>query len=92
MGEIGIDDAYRIYDEIMDRFHNGNLNVFPREELCMDNFEWTAFAHGASLETIADWRKNGWPKTCANCDQTLDYKKYGWRIEADRLRCIKCIE
>lgn len=91
-GEISVDDVYQIYDEIMDKFDEGIIEVYPQAELCMNKYEWTAFAHGAALEVIADWRRNGWPKKCGNCNKSIDYTKYGWFIKANKLKCLKCNE
>lgn len=91
-GEISVDDAYQIYDEVMDKFHSGKIDTKPHDELCMNNYEWTAFAHGAGLEVIANWRKNGWPQICVNCKKVIDYTKYGWIAQPKGLKCLKCNE
>lgn len=55
-GKLSEDVAYDIVDEITEDFHEGKISKQPREELNMDNYEWTAFCHGASLSVLAIWR------------------------------------
>lgn len=89
-GEISKQDAEQVFDDIMDRFHSGLLKNDPQDEMCLNNHEWTAVAYGVDLDVLANWRKNGWPRTCINCNRSIDYKNYGWRIEQNGLKCFKC--
>lgn len=40
--------------------------------------EWTAYAHGTPLDTIAEWRVNGWPNRCFVCKKEIISDNYGW--------------
>lgn len=88
--EISKEEAYQIFDEIVEKFHAGQIKNPPNEEMCMNNFEWTAVMFGIDLAVLADWRKGGWPKSCSNCNKTIDYTKFGWIIKANNLKCLEC--
>lgn len=90
--EISEQKAYDIYDEVITKYHNGELQVEPRIELNLDEYEWTAFCHGISLKELAKWRDNGWPKYCARCGAKIDYKQYGWTIKENQLIGLNCCE
>ena len=89
-GKLSEDIAYDIVDEIIEDFHEGKISKQPREELNMDNYEWTAFCHGASLSVLAIWRKEGWLEQCSQCGNKIKYKKYGWIIRDDKLIGLNC--
>ena len=89
-GDISIQDAEQIMDEVINKFHCDQIDLYPQDEMCLNNYEWTAIGFGISLEVLAKWRKNGWPNKCANCGKKIDYKQYGWRIVKNKLMCIKC--
>jgi hypothetical protein len=44
--------AYGIWDEVMKKFQEGKLSKQLKEELNMDNYEWTTFCHRASPSSI----------------------------------------
>jgi len=90
MGKITEEQAYEIYDDVQDKFDSGKIKNYPQNELYLDNYEWTAFSFGISFEVLANWRKNGWPSKCAICGKILNYRQYGWRIQENKLVCIKC--
>ena len=48
------------------------------DELGMSVKEYTAYAHGAPFDVIAQWRYGGWPSMCSRCSKPLDSDKYGW--------------
>jgi hypothetical protein len=50
----------------------------------MDNYEYTAFCHGAGLLDISSWRYKGWPTRCFKTGKLFNYKNYGWRIVTDK--------
>lgn len=88
--EITIDQAYDIFDGVVDKFHKGILKDDIFDYLCMDRYERTARAHALSLLTLAKWRKDGWPKQCSRCGAEIDYKKFGWTIKDDKLVGLYC--
>ncbi|MHA6260700.1 hypothetical protein ACXYMX_12515 [Sporosarcina sp. CAU 1771] len=89
--KINEDKAYKIFDEVMERFHDGDLDIEPQEYLLLNEFEYTAFCHTAGLQIIAKWRKEGWPKFCNLCRKDINHKKYGWTIKNDKLVCLDWI-
>ncbi|CAM2152576.1 hypothetical protein [Paraburkholderia tropica] len=48
------------------------------EALGMSNPEWTALAHGAEFQDIANWRAHGWPKQCFICGHSINVEQFGW--------------
>lgn len=90
--EITEDQAYDIYDDIMDKHDSGEIDIDPREELNMDKYEWTAFAHGDSFEVIAKWRYEGWPNHCGKCGAEFDYRNFGWIVKDDELIVLNCCD
>jgi hypothetical protein len=91
-GKVNESIAYDIVEEIMENFHEGKLSKQPKDELNMDNYEWTAFCHGASLSVLAKWRNEGWQHQCSHCKSIIDYKNYGWTIRYDKLIGLKCCD
>ena len=83
-GEISLDEAYDIFDSIIED-KDGNYKdgeEIPILELTgMDNYEYTAFCQGAGLEDLVKWRYEGWPNVCARTGRKFDYKKYGWLVK-----------
>ena len=67
-----IDESRELYNK--DKDYEGNL----RDYLKMDNYEYTAYAWGCSLNTIAKWRYEGWPTHDCKTGETINYKEYGW--------------
>ena len=64
--------------------------------LGMSRIEWTAFAQGADLETLSNWRYGGWPGLCLRCKREIVINKFGWfihrgRVGKKRLEHISCI-
>ena len=76
LGRITIDEAYQIYDEIMDSARA----PYVAELLEMSDQEWTAYAQGASFGDIARWRFDGWPTRCAECGRSLNPSTYRWTV------------
>jgi hypothetical protein len=89
-GKITVDQAYDKIDEIVDKFHEGEVEGELHLLLGMDNYEWTAKIHGLDLGILAQWRENGWPTTCSACGRQINYKNYGWTITNDELECLDC--
>lgn len=89
-GEITGDQAYDIIDEVLDKHNKDELDD-PVEELNMNEYEWTAFGHGASLKVIAKWRYEGWPNRC-KCGKEFDYRNFGWIVEDDELVVLDCCD
>ncbi|MBO7226417.1 MAG: hypothetical protein J6V33_02390 [Bacteroidales bacterium] len=67
-----IDEARVLYYK--DKDFDGNF----RDYLEMDNFEYTAYAWGCTLNTIAKWRYEGWPTHDCKTGKKINYKEYGW--------------
>ncbi len=88
--KLSINEADDILEEIIDKFHDGELETIPQEELCLDKFEWTAIGFGIYLSVLAGWRKEGWPTKCSKCKKMINYREFGWKIVNDELVCIKC--
>ena len=89
-GELTVEQAYDIMEETIDKFHKGEIEGELHLFLGLNNYEWTAISHSLDLQTLANWRKNGWPQKCYNCGSEIDYKKYGWRIKENKLKCLNC--
>jgi hypothetical protein len=65
-----------LYDRIMDSDQAGDV----RQLLMLSNQEWTAFGQGAPFRTLAQWRFEGWPTRCANCEKPITVENYGWLV------------
>lgn len=89
--EISGDQADDILEDMMGKFHSGEVEGEVNLLLGMDNFEWTAMCHALDLEVLAKWRKIGWPTECSYCHLPLNYKEYGWTIQDDRIHCLQCL-
>ncbi|NTF66279.1 hypothetical protein A6U85_32445 [Agrobacterium sp. 13-626] len=90
-GELTDDEAQKILDEVLD----SPLASETEKTLGFSRIEWTAFAHGASLQELAAWRKGGWPTQCLVCGKLIDVASFGWRVIDDGkgnsgLRHIRC--
>lgn len=86
-GRISEDQAYDIFDRVVDAFHagefetndDGSLFGRPIESLFgMDNFEFTARCHGVPLSILAKWRYQGWPDKCYVTNQQIDFRHDHW--------------
>jgi hypothetical protein len=86
--KITLDEAYDKYDKIREEIdegkyhsivHNGRIDLASL--LGMDKYEYTAFGHGAGLDSIAKWRYEGWPGVCAESGKKFYYKEYGWLVK-----------
>jgi hypothetical protein len=92
-GSITVDQAYNIYDDIMDSL----LASYAAQNLGLTLTEWTAFCHGLSLDILAHWRYEHWPDICPVCLKKIEIDQYGWFASKDHegiwiLRHIKCID
>lgn len=88
--EITINEAYDIFDDVIEKFHNGEIKMDPYDYLCIDRYERTANGHALSLSTLSIWRKTGWPNKCGICGKDIDYKNFYWTIKNDTLVHIDC--
>jgi hypothetical protein len=84
------DQAYDIYEDTIEKHDRGEIETSPKQYLNFTEYEWTAFCHGASLATLAKWRKNGWPDSCSKCGTPIDYKEYGWTIKDNQIKGLTC--
>jgi hypothetical protein len=78
-------------EEVIEHFHEGKLSQQPKDELNMDNYEWTTYCHGASLSALAGWRKDA-GKSNVTSGSKIDYKKFGWTIRNDKLIGLNCCD
>ena len=53
------------------------------ENVSLTRQDYTAFAHGAGIQTLACWRRDGWPRTCSICQKPLTPSEYGWIVGED---------
>ena len=89
--KISVDEAWDSIDYAIEKYDRGEVDSIP-QALGLDNYEWTAYAHGIHLKTLANWRRDGWPTKCGNCSKQINYKNYGWMIKNEKLVCIDCEE
>ena len=90
-GLITVDEADVIFEEVVNKFHNGELEISIYEYVKFNEYEATADASGIDYGVLAGWRKNGWPTSCSGCGKLINYKKYGWIIdENDELKGLNC--
>ncbi len=94
-GEITIDGAQRIFEENLQRIHDGASENDWQVEFELSNYEATAYLHGATLEDLRKLRYEGWPASCSKCGLPLDHRVYGWWFVHSedgvlRLRHIEC--
>jgi hypothetical protein len=75
--EISVDEAEKIYDEIMD----GPKASEAPSLLGLSKTEWTAFCHGATFEILSNWRINGWPVICLRCGKGILVDHFGWMFK-----------
>lgn len=88
--EIDEEKACEIFDDIVEKFHEGVLNDEPKEILKLDIFEYTAVSYGVDFTILAQWRYKGWPNSCSRCNKEIDYKKGGWIVVDNHLTGINC--
>src|SRR4051794_11702713 len=94
-GEISVEEAERIFDETIQQIHKGELIPDWREILEMNNYEASAYLHGATFTDLVKLRYEGWPTVCCRCGLALDFRLYGWWFEhsedgVPRLRHVTC--
>jgi len=90
--KISIDEAYDIFDEVVDKYHDGEINNIPSEELKLDKYEWNAICHGINMQVLGEWRRSGWPQKCNSCGTYINYKEDSWIIKNNKLIGIDCCE
>jgi hypothetical protein len=94
---MSIDEAYGIYDNVMDRLHNGEIRPDWAYALCLSEYEAVAYAWGARFSDLISLRFESWPTACSKCGLSLDYRLYGWMPSHDEnerlgLHHIECPE
>lgn len=89
--QIDENEASEIFDNAIEAFHTGKIQSIP-DELCLNEYEWTAVCQGIDWKQLATWREDGFPETCGKCGKKIDYKNYGWKVDFNGLCHIKCIE
>ncbi|RQM43902.1 hypothetical protein [Paraburkholderia tropica] len=94
LGRITPEEAEAIYDWYMDNLTSDDPPV--TEMLGFSKIEWTAHAHGAEFQDIANWRAHGWPNRCFICGQPINVEKFGWftrehegRMQLRHITCPK---
>ncbi|SAK99063.1 hypothetical protein AWB82_07266 [Caballeronia glebae] len=93
-GRLSPEEAEAVYDWYMD-----NLTVDDPPVTDMLGFskkEWTAYAHGAEFQDVANWRAHGWPDTCFVCGKPIVSDNFGWlarehegRMQLKHVMCPK---
>lgn len=85
--KISVSEAHNIIDKAISDSNEGKYPEFEydgRVDLAaiigMNEYEYTAYGHGADLETIANWRYDGWPTYCCKTGKPINYKNYGWFV------------
>ena len=89
--KITLDQAYDIFDDIVDKSHRAIIKNDPFIEAMFDKYEATANAHGADFDVIAKWRYEGWPTICSKCKKPLNYKVFGWSAKDNKLKHLVCL-
>lgn len=75
-GRLTASQAGDVVDEVLESDQASELPSL----LGMDEYEWTAYAHGACVADLALWREQGWPATCCICGLPLAIKEFGWTV------------
>ncbi|WP_155640266.1 hypothetical protein [Burkholderia pseudomultivorans] len=75
-GRLSQEAAEKVYDLYMDNLTEADPPV--TEMLGFSKKEWTAHAHGAPFEVIAEWRERGWPDRCFLCGERIVSDDFGW--------------
>jgi len=74
-GRLTIDDAYNLFDQWL-KTTGGDWHAIGFSDV-----EYTAFAQGAGLEDLAQWRASCPPSACAVCGQPLPkLDEFGWFV------------
>jgi hypothetical protein len=79
-GELTPDQAQEIFDALLDSDEAAEVY----DLLGLSKHESTAYAHGAPLEELAQWRYEGWPNVCVDCGREIDIEKFGWFAGEER--------
>ncbi|MFJ4294421.1 hypothetical protein ACIP1U_32380 [Cupriavidus sp. NPDC089707] len=74
-GKITPDEADDICSGVL---ADTTLNIPAHEALGLTKVEWTAYAHGADFQEVADWRQHGWPDRCFVCGGRIKPESFGW--------------
>jgi hypothetical protein len=89
-GELTADEAEAVCELIMD-MEGADLP----EALGLSSVEWTAYAHGVWFDELAQWRQEGWPRSCFVCKGSIVPAEYGWiaksTAKGHRLIHIRCL-
>ena len=78
--QISIDDAQDLLLKLNEDFHQGITNIPWNQNCELSDYEATAYLQGATLEELVMLRYEGWPVSCSDCHQSIDYKGYGWVV------------
>jgi hypothetical protein len=93
--EITFNDANRIFDDVIEKIHTGDMPEHWAEFLGFSRDEFAAYLRGATLEALVKLRYEGWPDACSRCGHPVDYRLYNWWFarsadHAPRLHHIEC--
>ena len=97
LGEISEEEAYRLYDRVMDGISSGTSAPDWAFALGLSEFEARAFAWGVDLQQLLTFRFGGWPTVCSRCKLPIDYRIDNWAVTHDQevsagLAHIACLE
>ena len=70
--------AEQAEDVCSEALANASEAVSAPEALGISKKEWTAYAHGAEFQDLANWRAHGWPDRCFVCGQPISLDDFGW--------------
>ncbi|MBR7980694.1 hypothetical protein [Burkholderia cenocepacia] len=77
-GRLTPKEAEDVYDFYMDNL--SKTDPPAPEMMGFSKKEWTAYAHGAPFEVIAQWRTHEWPDKCFVCGKAIVSDDYGWFV------------
>ena len=94
-GEMSFDEANRIFDDVIEKIHTGDMPEHWADFLGFSHAESTAYLRGATLQALVKLRYEGWPDACSRCGLPVDYPQYNWWFarsddSAPRLHHIEC--
>jgi HEAT repeat protein len=96
LGETSPNEAYRLYDRVMDGISTGSIPPDWAFALGLSEYEARAFLWGANLQDLLEFRYGGWPAVCSVCRLPIDYRIDNWVVSHDSesglgLQHIDCV-
>ena len=75
---ISLEAAYDLIDQTVENIHLGRADPDWASALGLSKYEARAYAHGAGLEDLVQFRYQGWPVKCAYCHLGIDFERDYW--------------